>query len=153
MQASSSLLSQKSSKLIENVLNPLVKNYVQDLKDQNFWARVGRMHIQEKVQRPQSEELSSAMESNNQGQGKQCKVDTNSQAEESKIPETPMNIQIHNSNDTDMKEEVTSVKQDQEQQYDLDMISQIPTERQPKIYKKKKKFEINTISQVKTFQD
>ena len=93
------------------------------------------------------------MESNNQGQGKQCKVDTNSQAEESKIPETPMNIQIHNSNDTDMKEEVTSVKQDQEQQYDLDMISQIPTERQPKIYKKKKKFEINTISQVKTFQD
>ena len=57
-----------------------------------------------------------------------------------------MNIQIHNSNDTDMKEEVTSVKQDQEQQYDMEMIYQIPTERQPKIYKKKKKFEINTIS-------
>ena len=33
MVASSTLLSQRSSKLIENVLNPLVKTYVQDLKD------------------------------------------------------------------------------------------------------------------------
>lgn len=69
------------------MLNPLVKSYVQDLKDQNFWGRVGRMHILQKVQavekpKTEQEEQSSFIESNNQGQGKQGKADVEMKIEE-----------------------------------------------------------------------